>query len=284
MRIKNWQDWGIQPRIVLVSVLPVVFLFFSVIFYSYHSRLQEVQLELEDRGRIVALSLASSSEYGVLSENMDELRHMLADLLRIDKSIFRIQIRNVNNKILVEVVNNNLKAEDAREFEAEIINKLIHIDPVSETGIPATDSKNALSTSPKPPALGYVKVALSPSIMLTKKKEQILVGSLIATIALLVSTILGLYLSLSMTRPLSATIDTLREIRRGNYEVNMKLNGGGELGELQGTIMEMSQNLKQSKEELESKVIARTLDLEEARNQAIKAHVENRRLIQKVNS
>jgi two-component system sensor histidine kinase UhpB len=274
MKIKHWHSWGIRPRIVLVSMLPVIFLFFSVIFYSYNSRLTEVREELEDRGRIVSSSLASSSEYGVISGNLSELERMLTNLLDVDKSIYRVQIQDANRRILVEVVNKKLEQEKTKEFEAKIARKVIDIDTFGD----GKEQHAATST------VGYVKVVLSPSIMLAKKRDQILIGSLIATIALIASIIVGLYLALSLTKSLSVTIDKLRDIRAGNYDVDMKVSAGGELGELQATIVEMADTLKQSKENLESQVIARTKDLQEARDQALKAHAENRRLIQKVHS
>ena len=46
----------------------------------------------------------------------------------------------------------------------------------------------------------------------------------------------------------------------------------------------MSESLSQFKQELESKVIARTRALEQARDEAVKSDAEKRRLIQKVNS
>jgi two-component system sensor histidine kinase UhpB len=285
MKIKAWPSWGIKWRIVLISLLPALFLFFSVVFYLYQSRLIEVEQELDDRGRIVASSLATSSEYGVISGNINELERMLNGLLQVDDSIYRIQILDLNKQILVEVASTMLKDENTKAFEATISQTRINVDIFDENKVPHVDvtEKPPLAGMQNMP-LGYVKVILSSSSMLTKKKEQILVGSLIATVALVLSVIFGLYLTLSLTKPLSSTISALRQIRGGNYDITLDGNVGGEIGELQSTIIEMSDNLKQFKENLENKVAARTIDLEVARNQAIKAHAENRRLIQKVHS
>jgi len=59
---------------------------------------------------------------------------------------------------------------------------------------------------------------------------------------------------------------------------------GGEVGELQGSIGEMSVALDQSKQDLENKVAARTRDLLASRNEALRADADKRKLIQKVNS
>ena len=64
----------------------------------------------------------------------------------------------------------------------------------------------------------------------------------------------------------------------------MKIDASGEIADLQSAIIEMSNSLSESKQELESKVVARTCELEAARDEAIKSNEEKRRLIQKVNT
>jgi len=53
---------------------------------------------------------------------------------------------------------------------------------------------------------------------------------------------------------------------------------------LQASMNSMAESLRLAKEELESKVAARTRDLEASRNEALKADAEKRRLIQKVHA
>lgn len=285
MTFNTWQSWGIKQRVVLVSLLPAMVLFLSMILYLYHSRLVEVEQETADRGRILASSLAASSEYGVISGNIGELRHLANGLLRVDKSIQRIQILDADKQRLVEVDSPTLKGRDAKVFEAAIRKSPINVDLFDGIGQPhITATEGSVPEATQDTVLGYVQVAMSPAFMMAKKREQIVVGSLIASAAMAFSVILGLYLALSLTRPLSSTINALRRIRGGNYDVQLDTTAVGEIGELQSTIVEMSDDLKQFKEDLESKVVARTRDLEEARNQALKAHTENRRLIQKVHS
>jgi two-component system sensor histidine kinase UhpB len=84
--------------------------------------------------------------------------------------------------------------------------------------------------------------------------------------------------------PLRSSIGALRQIRGGNYRVQLPVTTGGEIAELQASIGEMSLALDQSKQHLENKVAERTRDLVESRNEALKADADKRKLIQKVNS
>jgi two-component system, NarL family, sensor histidine kinase UhpB len=110
------------------------------------------------------------------------------------------------------------------------------------------------------------------------------VNAAIAGTVLLLSVALGLYLAFGLTRPLAATIAAVRRIRGGDYAIEMGVTAGGEIGDLQSSIKEMAGSLDEFRRDLESKVAARTHDLEAARDDAIKSNAEKRRLIQKVNS
>jgi two-component system sensor histidine kinase UhpB len=59
---------------------------------------------------------------------------------------------------------------------------------------------------------------------------------------------------------------------------------GGEIGVLQSTIVDMATSLHQLRQSLEAKVIARTRDLEIARDEALKSNEEKQRLIKKINT
>jgi two-component system sensor histidine kinase UhpB len=102
--------------------------------------------------------------------------------------------------------------------------------------------------------------------------------------ALAVSGALAYFLARSLTIPLNSSIGALREIRGGNYRVALAVTTGGEVGELQASIGEMSVALDQSTQDLENKVAERTRDLVASRNEALRADADKRKLIQKVNS
>jgi two-component system sensor histidine kinase UhpB len=83
---------------------------------------------------------------------------------------------------------------------------------------------------------------------------------------------------------LQTSIETLREIRNGDYSTTLEVSTGGEIGDLQTSINAMSISLQQAKQDLENKVHDRTRDLVASRNEALKANAEKRKLIQKVHS
>jgi len=127
-------------------------------------------------------------------------------------------------------------------------------------------------------------VTMSPANMLAKQTRRFQVEVAMAALALAASGVLAWVLARSLILPLRDAIGALREIRGGNYRIELPVTTGGEIGELQGSIGEMSVALDQSKQDLENKVAARTQDLLESRNEALRADADKRKLIQKVNN
>jgi len=120
--------------------------------------------------------------------------------------------------------------------------------------------------------------------MLAKQQQRVLAGSMIAGATLLLTVLLSLSLALSLTKPLARTIAAVRSIRSGNYRVHMDVTASGEIGELQTSIKEMADSLNQLTSDLENKVLSRTRELEDARNEAVKSNADKMRLIQQLNS
>jgi two-component system sensor histidine kinase UhpB len=72
--MKYWTlQWGIKERVVLVTVIPVVLMFISIVLWSRLSSYSAIRQELEERGHVVATALAESSQYGVISGNLSYL-------------------------------------------------------------------------------------------------------------------------------------------------------------------------------------------------------------------
>ncbi|MES2298696.1 MAG: ATP-binding protein [Pseudomonadota bacterium] len=285
MSINFWKGWSISRRMVFITMLPVVYLFSSFVWYSYYAHRNQVDEELSERGRILAKALAETSEYNVISGNLSDLRLTINGLVQSDRSIYSIEVIDGKQASVVEVTSQSATDAENRYFEAPIKKQVAWFNLFSDNGTPHVSA----SSDTKPPTVtteivGWVRVTMSPSNMLDKQGQRFQVELAIAALALLVSGILAFILARSLTKPLHSSIGALRAIRGGNYVVELAVTTGGEVGELQASIKEMSISLNQSKQDLENKVAERTKDLLESRNEALKADSDKRKLIQKVNS
>ncbi len=283
MKILNWHNWGIKTRMSVITLIPLAMII-SVIFWSYLSRLTEIQEDLEERSNIIASTLAHGSQYGMISGNFAYLERTIKGLLQTDKSIYRIEILDPNKKSLVNLLDKNQASNKMQIFEMPIRQELVQFNPFGQDNPSYSATVDHQPDTHIEKVVGFVRLTMSPSSMLEGKRKRIFIGTSIASIFLLLSILVGIFLARSLTKPLAATISALRRIREGQYEIPLTVTTGGEIGDLQTTIIDMAESLYQLKQNLEGKVLTRTQALEEARDEALKAGAEKRKLIQQVNS
>src|SRR3954469_7891597 len=104
MKLRFWRSWSIGLRMVFITMLPVVFLFTSFVWYSWYAHRAQVDEELAERGRILARALAETSEYNVIFGNLSDLQMPIDGLVQSDSSIYRIDIVDTNGRNAVSVV------------------------------------------------------------------------------------------------------------------------------------------------------------------------------------
>jgi two-component system, NarL family, sensor histidine kinase UhpB len=283
--LQFWRGWSIGLRMAFITMLPVTLLFTSFVWYSWYAHRAQVDEELAERGRILARALAETSEYNVISGNLSDLRLTVNGLVQSDSSVYRIDVVDMNGQSVVPVVSEHPIEAENRSFEAPIRKQVVWINLFSDNGTPHVSA----SSDTRPPTLttevvGLVRVTMSPTNMLAKQLHRFRVELAMAALALAASGALAYILARSLTVPLREAISVLRRIRGGNYRVQLPVTTGGEVGELQASIGDMSVALDQSKQDLENKVAERTRDLLASRNEALRADADKRKLIQKVNS
>jgi two-component system sensor histidine kinase UhpB len=266
-------------------MLPVAYLFCSFIWYSWFSHRSQVTEELAERGRILARALAETSEYNVISGNLSDLRLTINGLVQSDSSIYRIEVVGMDGAQAVRVDSESAIDAQPHHYEAPIKKQVVWINLFTDNGTPHVSASSSL----RPPTLtteivGWVRVTMSPSNMMAKQTRRFHFELGMAALALVVSGVLAWVLARSLTVPLREAIGALSRIRNGDYRVQLPVNSGGEVGELQASIGEMSLALDESKRDLENKVAERTRDLLASRNEALRADADKRKLIQKVNS
>lgn len=172
---------GIGTRMVAITMLPVVFLFSSFVWYSWYSHRTQVAEELAERGRILAKALAETSEYNVISGNLSDLRLTINGLVQSDRSIHRIDVVDANQQPAISVASSTAADAEPRYYEAPIRKQLIWINLFSDNGAPHVSG----SSDTKPPTLttetvGWVRVTMSPSHMLDKQARRFRLELLLA--------------------------------------------------------------------------------------------------------
>ena len=280
--ILQWRSWSIRTRLMVIAIFPVVYLFVSFISYSYYARLKEVEEELNARAKTITTALADGVEYNIIAGNMQGIKQMIYGVIQSDRSVYRIDIFDSNKNELSHVENPGKAKPENNFVEMPIRRHLVWINLHSEKHDEAYRLDPSKEKSQA--VLGYVRVTMTKSYLLSKQKHRFTIELLMSILALSVSAWLAWYLSRGLTRPLHVAIDALRDISAGQTETQIAISHGGEIGKLQSSINEMAHNLHQSQTHLENTVAERTKELIASRNEALKADAEKRRLIHKVNA
>lgn len=283
MRANHWRDWSIRTRLLVIAVVPIAYLFFSLMAYSYYARMNEVQDELNSRAKTVTIALAEGVEFHLLSRNVQGIKQMIYGVIQSDRSIYRIDIFDAK-KIELSHVENSGRAQPETWFTEMPIKKQlvwVSLNALDKEGKSAKDQTEA---DKRHAVLGYVRVTMTGSYKFSQQRHRFMIEMLMSLLALGASAAMAWYLSSGLTRPLRAAMDALHQIRHGRTETQMHVDTGGEIGDLQMSINEMATSLHHAKQNLEQKVEERTKELTVSRNAALKADAEKRRLIHQVNT
>ena len=210
---------GIGTRMVVITMLPVMFLFSSFVWYSWYSHRAQVAEELAERGRILAKALAETSEYNVISGNLSDLRLTINGLVQSDRSIHRIEVVDAHQKPTISVVSGTSADAEPRHYEAPIRKQMIWINLFSDNGAPHVSG----SSDTKPPTLttetvGWVRVTMSPSHMLDKQARRFRVELAMAALALIISIALALALARKVAERTSELVESRNEALKADAD------------------------------------------------------------------
>jgi two-component system sensor histidine kinase UhpB len=285
MKIKRWNHWSIAARLVWITVVPMAALFCTIVSFTYFSRLDEVRTEVIERGNVIATAIAESSEYSLVTGNVEELERISKGFLRSDKSIKGIHVFDTRQRLLFSISSDAPPDKTIPFARAPVYRQVLTVDEFGETGQPhLTPPNNFTAARIAPSVIGEAQVAMSAVRVLDVQRRRLYVQLFVAFTALLASIFVATLLSNTLKRPLQAITAAVNRIQSGRYNIDIPVTSGGEIGSLQSSINEMAISLNESKQSLESKVQERTIELEQSRNEALKANDEKRKLIQKVNT
>lgn len=279
------KNFGIMTRLAFLTLVPIALMCFLFIVYSYYSRAAEERQDFNDRGALIASSIAKNSEYAVLSGNLDDLNRTISGIFLMDKSISKIIVLDAKKKAIINIALDSQLENNDQQYTAQIKREILSFNEFGSKDLPHISSEATISSSlPTTNSIGSVQVNLSPRIMIEKQHHRIMGEIVIGVVTLLICGSIGLLLMRSLTRPLTNIINALQEMRSGKYGISLAVTDGGELGELQLTVIDMAKSLYIFRNEMEEKVASRTRQLQMAHDAAIKSDSDKRKLIQNANT
>ncbi len=240
-------------------------------------------------GMTTAAMVARNSEYGVFTEDREDLREIV-DSLRADVDISYVAVLNADLRVLVsEATSPGLAlplprspAPDAPRHENYISShdQKAHISILMPVVSVSSDRPLTLFPESKREAnpariIGYVQLGLSQERM-RRETWAFLYSTTVFTLALaLVGAVLMLLMTRRIVSPIQDLVRATNAIAEGNLERKVPISARGEIGLLAAAFNLMLERLRRSSSEVESyqqsleaKVEERTIELQKASEEA----------------
>lgn len=184
-----------RGRLLAITLLPVLVLCATLMWFQYQSRQGEVAAELAERGQLLAAALAANSEMSLMHGQLDELRATVNGMLQTDSALHRVTLLDAARKPLLDVAARGDGRAEARYYEAAVHKRLLYV-----TG----GGKRNVGT------MGYVQVRMSPTALLRKARQRFQLELAVALAGLLACAGLAWRMTSGFAASLQASMQAVR--------------------------------------------------------------------------
>lgn len=290
------KQYGIRQQVAWLTLVPLLIMAVSMESFFLHGRFAEMDVDLLERGELIARQLAASSEYGVFSNNLEFLQGIANSYLN-QADVRRTVILNADRKILVSAgeFSHHLKGEITGKILAtnERVNQLPlaaveKMDGAIVLPSPASSSAHSLwlyhpiipaqvaldeggaDTSMEP--VGAVIVEISKLRHEGLKARMLWTTLLATTLFLALACYLVFLASRSITNPIRKLSSAVQEIGKGKLDTRVSLSTRvRELATLAQGLNETTENLQKERAGLQLRIDEATLALREKKEAAERA-------------
>jgi signal transduction histidine kinase len=229
-----------------------------------------LERELEERGIAIALSLASRSQELVLTDQLLALYTLAKDTVTTNKGVLYAYVTDGRGSVLVHT------------FEDGIPEGLLNLPALADGaphGVRPLSTETGFVWSVTAPVLGgragAVHVGISTSEMQATVRRHVREVVAITSAVLVVGILLGLGMTIVLTRPLTQLARAAEAVGRGDFAWRAPAWARDEIGQLGASFARMAERLGHFRDELRQRDEARGRLLE----QVITAQEEERRRI-----
>jgi two-component system sensor histidine kinase/response regulator len=280
--------------IALLTMLTFVQIKFQkdVFEKELEKRIALMKGKLIDRGQILSDSLSDQVKNGIASVNLSHVSDLLRNAVHDNEELHYIILMKSSGKAHIHTLKPQLEQEILSEKEdlfaasqnAATVNEYV------SNGKSFMEFIMPIQVSAEPWGvlrLGFSLDLLNQEITNSQKesaeqiREMIARLLIITVIFILMGAGIVLFISERLSRPLLHLTRLANQLAQGDFEVsdNINVHSEGEIGALTTAFAQMARNLKASYDKLEEysrtleqKVMERTSELAEARDQAIAAN------------
>lgn len=266
---------GIRGRVLLIAWGPAALIAIALAVYFVSSNLAALRASRRILGQTVSRQLAPAAQYGVLSNNATILRRLIDPALA-QSAISSIVIENHSGRILAsgfrkrepmnwversgQLIANLISGSpgNARTFSSPVTIRPLPVGPVY--GLFHHRSKKL---SAPEETLGTVRVTLSAEHLGDQESRILIEGLVLMMLGLLATFVLAERMSRSITHPVLRMLQSVSKLSEGQMSIRLPESSYGELGRLEHGINQLAEQIGHSTRQLEAEVIQATQELRE---------------------
>ncbi|WP_164503672.1 ATP-binding protein [Pleionea sediminis] len=257
--------WSISSRTILLGLTPAFFMFVLLTGYYIHDKFNVLQDQLTHKGDLLVQQLAPASEYAVFIKNPSLLEDIVSPILD-DNDVAYVEIYDRDGELLLarkdlSLLSNNNKDNIIR-FSSKITLQDVPLES-NDFDIGLDESIN----EPESNVIGTIILALSTSQVIKEQNDALVGGIIIGLGALLLSTLLALFIARTIAKPIQTLSKTVKLFQSGMLSARVDERSGGELGVLESNLNKMASTLESSKR----RELEHAMALEQARAEALSA-------------
>lgn len=291
--------YSIRQQVALLTLIPLLIMAVCLEAFFLHNRFSDLDQGLLERGKLIARQLASSSEYGVFSNNRVFLKNIANGALQ-QTDVRGLLILNAASETLVEagefthssknpVPGKSPAMSPIRKTNTDVNDVVNLLTPIRSSGnslwifqpiVPAQVALDDLDAEPVIQQVGAVIVEMDKAHT-ENLKAQMLWFSVIATALFLAFSIFLVYLaSRSITYPILRLSNAVLKIGEGNLDTRVYARTRvRELSTLEQGVNDMAEQLQQERTLLEQRVAEATQALREKQEAAERSSHDKSRFL-----
>ncbi len=270
-----------QALILLIPTIIIMSLVYTM--QSISAGRAILRNEIIKKGETISTIVARNAELPVLSENLEQLKNTALSVMDIEDVVYVAFLNKRMEVLLQEGAQTPFKTDPAALDPAkllfiehpDVVEFLVPVVAVKARGDLFLLEEKDVATPTLKEHIGWVRFGLSKEVMGKSERNFIARCAALA----IVFTLAGIALVYAMvslaTRPLSALINAVQDIRRGEHSEVVVISPNSEFGKLTAEFNRMTRAIKEREEELrkhhellEDLVEERTSELKIAKIQA----------------
>jgi len=239
----NNNGWSLYSRTLLLGLGPALVISVILSGYFINARILDVKQELDNKGQLIAIQLASTADYFVLTGNQSIISP-LARVVLEDEDVQYIEVEDIGGGLLYSQSDLGfLSGQDEddkgllRWYQADIIQYDVLVD-----------EDDWFTKENKEKILGQVRVGLSESFVKKRQNEIIVHAGLIVSVALIICALIAWLSGAKLAKPISRLSDVVDNMTHGDYSARIKETATGEVGQLQSGINLLAGALEKSEQ------------------------------------